>query len=311
VKSKKRPRPAAGRQRRPASLQKEQGKLIFLAWSGERSKRVARSLRESLTFICNAFKPWMSEVDIATGKPWEGEIAARLDEAQAAILCLTPENQDDRWVLFEAGAVAKSRTGSLVIPYLLDLPIRDLKPPLSIFQGVTSALDREHNLKMVRSLYRALPEGERGISDRDLEDHFGLVWPTKLHPTLQNVGPGPVGPPKGRGDSEVLDEILGLVRDFAQRDQRRAAADALLRGLYGEPRSTKLRAIEQHQEQDPLSLSPLARVLGRTFEEKRRTEELQKAALEYARLMREQQEIKPSPSSSEEGPTEEKKSEDS
>ncbi len=250
MKRKSSPRPATGRRRGPTSLNKEHAKLIFLAWSGERSRQVALALRESLRIICNAFDPWMSEVDIATGGQWEEEIATCLDEAQAAILCLTPENQNERWVLFEAGAVAKSRTRSLVIPYLFDLTTRDLKSPLSIFQGVTSALDQGQNLKMVRSLYRALPEGERGISEKDLEEAFGLVWSTRLHPSLQKVGPGAVAPLARRDDSEVLDEILGLVRDLAQRARRQAAVEAFVKGALG---ATPIATEQAHALREPAS----------------------------------------------------------
>ncbi len=37
----------------------EDSHLIFLAWSGERSKEVALALHESLQFICNSFHSWM------------------------------------------------------------------------------------------------------------------------------------------------------------------------------------------------------------------------------------------------------------
>jgi hypothetical protein len=242
VKRKGRRKPAAARRGNAAAPPKDRANLIFLAWSGERSKKIALCLRDTLKLICNGFQPWMSDVDVATGTRWEAEIGEALDQAQAAILCLTPENLNTPWVLFEAGAVAKSRT-SLVIPYLFGLSAtRDLKPPLSTFQRVTSALDEAQNLKMVRSLHSALPEGERRIGEGDLEEAFGLVWKTKLYPQLQGVGPGPVEPLQKRDDSEVLDEILGLVRGLAQQDQIRRAAEAYVRGLRpgGPPRPSPL-----------------------------------------------------------------------
>jgi len=177
--------------------------LIFLTWSGERSRQVALALREALPMICNPFTPWMSEEDIAKGTRWAEEIAAALDKAQAAILCLTPENQDERWVLFEAGALSRTRTKCSVTPYLLDLAPRELKPPLSAFQGVTSALDLEENLRMVRALFGALPEAERDIDDKTLENAFRLVWREVLERRLGAVGLGPVAPLARRPDSEV------------------------------------------------------------------------------------------------------------
>jgi hypothetical protein len=114
-----------------------------------------------------------------------------------------------------------------------DLAPRDVKPPLSVFQAVTSALDKEQNWKMVRSLYDALPEGERRQSETELSAAFDLVWP-KLHAALRDVGPGPPGPPSRRSDHEVLDEILGLVRGLVAKARRQESAQAYLSGLkYG------------------------------------------------------------------------------
>ena len=84
VEGKRRPRPAAGGFE-PAVPQKHGAELtVFLTWSGERSKQVALALRQSLRIACNAFKPWMSDVDIAAGARWQEEIAAQLDQARAA-----------------------------------------------------------------------------------------------------------------------------------------------------------------------------------------------------------------------------------
>jgi hypothetical protein len=218
VPAKQKTRPAPRRSRKTSD--NEHAPLIYLAWSGERSKQVALALHEALPMICNAFNPWMSEVDIALGTAWREEIAARLDEAQAAILCLTPENQDEPWVLFEAGAVAKARTKSRVIPYLFGLAARDLKPPLSDFQAATSALDKGQNLKMVRSLYKALPDAWRVIDEKRMEASFALAWEGRLQPGLSEIPTTVPANPPPRRDGEVLDDVLSLVRGLVQKGRR-------------------------------------------------------------------------------------------
>ena len=49
----------------------------------------------------------MSDTDIEKGARWENEISLRLAESDLGIICLTPDNLEEPWVLFEAGALAK------------------------------------------------------------------------------------------------------------------------------------------------------------------------------------------------------------
>jgi hypothetical protein len=89
---------------------------IFLSWSGERSKVVADALRSWIPDVIHAVKPWMSGVDIRAGMRWSREVDEELGDTQFGILCLTKENQTAPWLLFEAGALAKSVEGVAVCP---------------------------------------------------------------------------------------------------------------------------------------------------------------------------------------------------
>src|SRR6516165_8241755 len=70
---------------------------IFISWSGDRSKYIATALRDWLRNVIQAADPWMSDVDIGTGKPWFQEISVQLAECKAGIICVMPENQDKPW----------------------------------------------------------------------------------------------------------------------------------------------------------------------------------------------------------------------
>ena len=94
---------------------------IFISWSGQRSKVVADALRSWIPDVIHAVKPWMSGVDIRAGMRWSREVDEQLRDTQFGILCLTKENQTAPWLLFEAGALAKSVEGAAVCPYLIDL----------------------------------------------------------------------------------------------------------------------------------------------------------------------------------------------
>lgn len=80
---------------------------VFISWSGERAKAVARALHEWLPTVIQSLEPWMSDQDISSGQRWNSEISNQLAESNYGIICITPENQIAPWLNFEAGAVAK------------------------------------------------------------------------------------------------------------------------------------------------------------------------------------------------------------
>ena len=107
---------------------------IFITWSGPRSQFVAIELHKWLPKVVNAFKPWLSCADIDKGSRWASDIAIRLQNAKAGIVCVTPGNLHADWLLFESGALSKQVSGAYVCPLLIGLEPSDVKGPLSQFQ---------------------------------------------------------------------------------------------------------------------------------------------------------------------------------
>ena len=108
---------------------------IFISWSGERSQLLAQALHEWLPLILHYVVPWLSQANIEAGERWATEVAKELENSNFGIICVTRENVASPWILFEAGALAKSMQGSRVIPLLLDLDFRDITGPLAQFQA--------------------------------------------------------------------------------------------------------------------------------------------------------------------------------
>src|ERR1700731_3125213 len=94
---------------------------IFLSWSGARSKFLAEALRGWLPRVIQSVKPWMSDKDISAGSRWLSEVASELSESKLGIICVTPENQNNPWLLFEAGALSKTLEQTHVCPFLFEL----------------------------------------------------------------------------------------------------------------------------------------------------------------------------------------------
>ena len=60
---------------------------VFLSWSGEKSKMVARALKSGLKMLPGSVQPWLSE-DMAPGKPWANELTKKISNSELAILRL-------------------------------------------------------------------------------------------------------------------------------------------------------------------------------------------------------------------------------
>lgn len=108
---------------------------VFVSWSGERSEALARALRDWLPMVLHYVEPWLSKSDIEAGERWANEVAKELDASKFGITCITRENVGAPWILFEAGALAKSMQEGRVIPLLLDVEFKDIGGPLAQFQA--------------------------------------------------------------------------------------------------------------------------------------------------------------------------------
>jgi len=161
----------------------------------------------------------MSDTDIDKGRRWELELANQLSERRFGILCLTPDNLDNRWVLFEAGAMSRDFE-SRVSAYLVGLSHADIKPPLTQFQNTIA--DKDDTKKLVLSINRAIGSP---VDDARLAESFEVWWP-RLDEKLKKI-PRTLPPPK-RSSHEIMDEILDHVREI-----RRTSGQAGLLGVTG------------------------------------------------------------------------------
>ena len=118
---------------------------IFISWSKEPSKTVAKALYDWLPTVIQSIEPFMWEEDIGSGSKWHSRISGELATTNFGIVCITPQNQAEPWLQYEAGALAKaveppseissSSTGSYLCPYLIGMTARALQGPLLDFQS--------------------------------------------------------------------------------------------------------------------------------------------------------------------------------
>jgi hypothetical protein len=180
---------------------------VFISWSGGKSKAVAEALYEWLPTVILTVRPWLSLADIDKGARWRAEVAGELEESQVGIICLTPDNLNAPWLLFEAGALSKIQQKSYVCTFLYNLEPTDVREPLAQFQHTLAQKDDVK--KLVHTINRA--QGDKRFTDAQIDKAFERGWP-ELEENLNRVGKTTEIAKPEPTEKEMLKELLELAR---------------------------------------------------------------------------------------------------
>ncbi|HEU4710371.1 MAG TPA: toll/interleukin-1 receptor domain-containing protein [Pyrinomonadaceae bacterium] len=182
---------------------------IFISWSGERSKAIATALKLFLSDVfLDDVQTWMSDHDIGAGARWSTDLSNELESSNFGVLCLTPENLNAPWLLFEAGSLAKVVSAAYVVPYRLNLTATDVGYPLAQFQGVDA--DRQGTYRLLKSINSVRDDK---FPESKLDRVFERWWPD-LEEQLINLETSDIPLQVQRPDRVLLEEILQLMRAF-------------------------------------------------------------------------------------------------
>ncbi|MES2900200.1 MAG: hypothetical protein V4723_10755 [Pseudomonadota bacterium] len=193
-----------------------------MSWSGERSHRVAKLLGDWLGDVIQAVKPWISSSGIDRGEQWFRKIGDKLSEINVGIVCLTPENKENPWIMFEAGALLKGSADARVMTFLIDLKNTDVTDPLAQFNHTTAS--KSDMLELVTSLNARL--GEAALPVQRLQGVFETYWPqfeTKYNEIMETskrvvtVVDSVVPAFHERSANEMISEVLETVRGIKQQ----------------------------------------------------------------------------------------------
>lgn len=188
---------------------------VFISWSGKISGELAKVLRDWLPSVIQAAKPYFSTDDIEKGTRGNTMLAQKLEGSGVSILCLTRENLEAPWIMFEAGSLSKSLDNSRVCPILFgDLSTTDLKGPLTNFQA--AKFNKEDMLKVIATINSQL--GDAALESKVLDNVFEKWWPEleqKVKDILSRAPEDVSG--EVRSDRELLEEILTLARQVSEK----------------------------------------------------------------------------------------------
>jgi hypothetical protein len=200
---------------------------IFASWSGERSKAAALGLKSLLEDLFEtAVEIFVSE-HINPGEAWIMRLGRELEESEFGIICLTMENANAPWLLFEAGAIAKKFETSRVVPYLVDESSSSLEvgSPLGQFQHVRA--DRDGTYRLIQSINNAIRPNPKSIER--LEKSFSKWWPD-LEQTLKEIQTANPAHTVHRSDRELLEAIWQRV-EWLWRESSMNLPDAELKHM--------------------------------------------------------------------------------
>lgn len=185
---------------------------IFISWSGELSKNIAEIFRQWIPGVIQAVKPYYSPDDITKGTRWSTEISKELDASKIGIICLTKDNLDSSWIMFEAGALSKNIEKSKVVPLLFGVEPSDIQGPLVQFQA--AKFSKTEMKKVVNMINSEL--GENSLSPDVIDSVFDMWW-TKLESQIKEVEESAKSiDNKGlRTERDLIEEILSLTRELS------------------------------------------------------------------------------------------------
>jgi len=147
-------------------------------------------------------------------------LSAELEKTKVGIICLTADNLNAQWILFEAGALSKTVQSTFVCPFLFRLERSDVEGPLAQFQSTKA--EKDDMRQLVHTINRAL--GSSALKEGALDQVFEKWWPD-LEERLGRIPTSKeaTSVPK-RTDRQLLEEILESVRSIPRTVSYSAAA---------------------------------------------------------------------------------------
>jgi hypothetical protein len=184
---------------------------VFISWSGDRSQALAKALREWFPLVLHFIDPFVSQSDINAGDRWSVEIGQELANSNFGVICITRENVAAPWILFEAGALAKSMQEGRMIPLLLDLDFQEISGPLAQFQA--KKCERDGIKDLIFSLNRVSSEP---VDENRLARLFEMAW-SDLEIKISDLPKEEKTGKQNRPQGDILEELVSSVRGVEMR----------------------------------------------------------------------------------------------
>lgn len=227
---------------------------VFISWSGPLSQKLGEAVRNWLPSTLQFVKPYFSPEDIEKGAKWSSEISKELETSNIGIICLTRDNTEKPWILFEAGALSKSLEKSRVCTLLFDVDPSDLKGPLTSFQG--TRFNREDFKRLFVEINSAA--GDSRLETPVMDSVFEMWWP-KLESDVAAIltAVDKSAKKERRSERDILEELLELTRMSVSLTARPRISDRAVTDLV--EALDELHFILRHENEE-IALRVLKRI---------------------------------------------------
>jgi hypothetical protein len=159
----------------------------FVSFSGVKSKGTADALELFLLRVAPDVEVIRAEADIALGQDWASAIRDHLTDIDLAVICVTRDNHEKPWFLFEIGTLAQR--ASVIVLFLLDLSPQELGTPLAGFQAIIPT--PESTWELVKGV-AAVSEASPALDET--RERFSSNW-KEFSEALQQIRQEPGSPP--------------------------------------------------------------------------------------------------------------------
>jgi hypothetical protein len=185
---------------------------IFISWSGTQSHAAATALKSWLPYIFADAQVFVSSEDIRKGKRWLPEISKQLSTTNFGIVCLTPDNLESPWILFEAGALSKLKSAQVCTLLFGNLRNADVEGPLSNFQS--TIFNKSDFQKLIQSINSKLGKGR--LEEQRLKTMFEKWWPDLDKAITDSSKHSEKSVKPKRSQEDLLSEVLEITRAIAR-----------------------------------------------------------------------------------------------
>lgn len=194
---------------------------VFISWSGTLSCQLGSALRDWLPSVLQLVRPYFTPDDVDKGSRWASHIAKELEDSSLGIFCVTADNQNSQWMMFEAGAISKRLAASHVCPLLFGLTASDLKGPLTQFQA--TPFEHSEMKKLMVTINSLL--GDHALGSQVLDNVFEKWWPDLDSRVKGILAEDAIsGTPNHRSDRDILSEVLELTRHLTRTAKETSVA---------------------------------------------------------------------------------------
>lgn len=147
--------------------------MVFISCTKNLSRECAKVLRDWIKYVSNTDTPLLSSRTNDKVGYWLSDHSDDLIDIKTGIVCISKDNINSPWLVFELGALISRLGKNNVFTFLIDVDPEELEMPFSLVDSIRP--NKEGMRKLLYALNFEL--GVKGLHKRILDQLFDACWP--------------------------------------------------------------------------------------------------------------------------------------